>query len=126
MKTFNRMITRQEPIRAHSLLLLFYLHGEGSAQVNQVSVTQVWKLRIRKSFRVFLPQRFKPRFPEKIDQRGKRRGRRYAMIVVFKMVVMEEFDVPQASNLEKGRKLYIKREGHLTMTFLFLSTFSMS
>jgi hypothetical protein len=49
-------------------------------------------------------------FPEKIDQRGKRRGRGYAMIVVFKMVVMEEFNMPQASKLKKdSRGLYKKR-----------------
>jgi hypothetical protein len=101
MKTFYRMITGKETICSHSLLLLFNLHGERRTQVYQVSVSQVWKLRIRKPFGIIFPQRFKPGFPKKIDQRGKRRGRWYAMIVFFEMVVMEEFDMSQASKLKK-------------------------
>jgi hypothetical protein len=47
------------------------LHNEGRAEVNQISVTDVWKQGIGKAIRVLFKERSKIRFPEKVNEFGK-------------------------------------------------------
>lgn len=93
VEAFDGIVSREEAICLHADLFVFYLHDEGGAQVDDIGVANVGELGVGESFGIFLPKGGKFGFPEKVYEWAEPCGRGYAVIVVFKMVSMEEFDV---------------------------------
>jgi hypothetical protein len=96
VKAFDSVVTWQEAIRFHWKLLIIHLHGKRCTEIDNISITHVWKLGIRKSIGILFPKMFKPRFPKKINKLTKPRCGRRAVIIVFEMVDMKKFDVLHA------------------------------
>ena len=86
-------VPRQKTIALHFKFFFFELHHEGRSQVDEVGITDVGKQRIRKTFGIFFEQFLKIRFPEKVDEFGKRFLCFLAMIAELEMVSMEKLYV---------------------------------
>src|SRR5215203_2933912 len=91
---------RQESIAFHFKAFVVQLHNKGRSQVNEESIADVGKKRIRKAFGIGVPKRVEVRFPEKINEMRKRRRRRYSVVAVLKMFLMKEFYVLHRANLQ--------------------------
>ena len=55
MKTFNGIVPGKEAICLHLKLLIIYLHNERGTQVDDIGITNIWKLGIRKAFGILFP-----------------------------------------------------------------------
>ena len=103
VKALNRIVTRQKAVSFHGIPLVGYLHYIGIAQVDEVGITHIGKLSIRKTTRILLPEVFKTGFPEKLYQVSQPLRRRNPMIMLVKMVNMDKFDMPGShGNKDKG------------------------
>jgi hypothetical protein len=123
MKTFNGIVPRKKSICFHTDLFLCHLHNKRSAQVNDISVAYVWELCIGKAFGIPFPKRIEFCFPEEIDKRGKTCRRGYAVIVVFKMIGMEELDMLHQKGLVQMFKFRMVISNRSSFC-LFLSVYS--
>src|SRR5690348_11623422 len=99
MMADHAFVPRQKTIRTHFERFLSKLHNEGRAQVDQVSVANVWKKGIGKTFRILLVKWIKIRLPEKIYEVGKRALRTPAVIAVFKMIPVKKFHMLHRINV---------------------------
>ena len=68
MMTFNSIVPGQETIRFHIKLFIIDLHDKWRSEVNDISITNIRKLSIRKPGGVFFPKVFKTGFPKKINK----------------------------------------------------------
>jgi hypothetical protein len=97
MEAFDTIVSRKEAIRFNRKFFIIDLHYERGTQVDDISISNVGKLRVGKTFRILRPQVIKFCFPEKIDQMAQWRARRYPVIVILEMIGMKKFNVLHAS-----------------------------
>jgi hypothetical protein len=93
--TLNGFIAWQKTIDLHVEFFIAYLHDERCTKIDQVSVSNIGKQRIRKTFRVLLQQLIKLCLPKKINKALQLFGRLNPVVIIFKMIDMKEFDVLQ-------------------------------
>lgn len=93
--TFNGPVAGQKTIGLHIEFLICNLHDERCSQVDEVSIPDIGEQGIRKSFRILLQQFIKFCLPEKINKALQLFGRLNAVVIIFKMINMKEFNVLQ-------------------------------
>lgn len=93
MVTFNAPVTGEKAVRLHIKKLVRHLHYKRSPQVYEIGIANIGEQGIRKALRVLLPQMAKIGFPDKVNEMTQCCRRRRTVVIVFKMVCMEEFYV---------------------------------
>ena len=93
MKTLQVIWPGEKAICFHFKLLLIYLHYEGRAQVNEVGVTDMRKENVGKPSWINFPKMVKPGFPDIVNILTQISRRSHPVVVIFKMIAIEEFDV---------------------------------
>jgi hypothetical protein len=99
VKTLNGIVTGQETISSHVEFLVIDLHDKGCAQVDDISITDIGELGIGKSTGINVPKLVKTGFPKKINEMTQRSRRGHPVIIIFKMISMEEFHMLHGTNL---------------------------
>jgi len=93
MKTFNSVISGQEPICFHWKFFIINLHYKWSSKVDDICVSNIGKPGIRKTVRVLLPQVVKAGFPKKFNQVRKACRWRNTVVIILKMINMEKLNM---------------------------------
>src|SRR5688572_6208973 len=93
METFDCIVPGKKSVGLHVEFLIHDLHHEGGAEIDDVGITNIGELCIGEAFWMLLPQMIKSCFPEEVDKGTQGSRWRYPVVIVFKMIGMEEFDV---------------------------------
>lgn len=91
VKAFDAAVPRQKPVGAHVEPLIGHLHHEGGTEVDEVGIANIGEQGVGKPLRIDIPQMPKVGFPDKINEMAQPGRRRRTVVVLFKMVLMEEF-----------------------------------
>ena len=91
MVTLNTPVAWEKAIRSHFKKLVGHLHHKRGSQVHEIGIANIGEQGIRKALGVLFPQITKISLPDKINEMTQCcRGWR-TVVIVFKMVLMEEF-----------------------------------